>query len=487
MSNWEKEEKILGIRIGRRGKPRLRQGGPKKPIDGDGDGFYSLRPGLPDETPMVSAVVELGEEAFEGATPADREVSAAVAVAKKIVEQVVAKYGFLESQEDQKAALLKAFPGLDSSSLVFFSEQRTSSVDKKNKRSICIGLLHMADQKPKAAKRIVSIKRISDGTAHGRCTGTINTNGQHKGIGLSFRSDRDFATLGPNEIGRLARNPNAPWCTVIALGMNKRSEYTSSELNNFFWINIAVHEFGHAMHFDAGLTDAGMEVGDFVPEELSIRGFAAAFHGNESPATLENVKRMVDFRLDNSPSRRLPSGRPLRSRNEQVYKELILMAQDISDLDTEARETQTERHRAAKRRLGEATIDLQLWDGVPEAKREEIRRQLGKASGYGNSGFTTNPIVQYPEGVAETIARREMTGGVFDETDGDTRAHLRYILTKQEKDPMNELSEEEEDLLGCTGYLSEDENGKPIPVPTPEKPSDFKLTGSNYERFYKTV
>lgn len=485
MSNWEKEEKILGIGIGKRRK-RSRGAGRFVPKDGDGDGFYSLGPGLPDETPMVSALVELGEEAFEGVTPADREVSATVAVAKKIEEQVVAKYGPLESQEDQKAALLKAFPNVFSSSLQFFSEQGSlSSVDKKNKRSICIGLLHMADQKPKAAKRIFGINRISESKAHGQCTGTINTGGVYGGIVLRFRSDRDYATLSPNEIRQLARTPYAPWGTVVALGMKKRGN-TSEEVNNVFWISVAVHEFSHAIHMDVGLTDAGMEIGDYVPEELSIRGFARAFYGSESPATLRNVKTTVDFKLSNSASRGRQGGRPQPSRNEQVFNQLISMAKDISDSDTGARGTREDRHNAATLRLAEQTMDLQLWDGVPEAKREEIRRQLGKASGYGNTGFTTNPVVQYREGVAETITRREMTGGVFVEIDSDTQSHLRYILTKQEKDPMKKLAKPEEDLLACTGYLSEDENGNPIPVPPPEKLSDFKLTGSDYERFYKT-
>jgi hypothetical protein len=74
----ELQEKILGRGIGRRGKPRIRRGGPKNPLDGDGDGFYSPRAGMPDKTPVPArAAMQVTRRLMTGGIPdADPEIDA---------------------------------------------------------------------------------------------------------------------------------------------------------------------------------------------------------------------------------------------------------------------------------------------------------------------------------------------------------------------------------------------------------------------------
>ena len=62
---WDLEQKGIGRRLGRAaragGGRRSRRG--SKPLDGDGDGFYSPRPGAPDKTPVPSRAAVDGVEA----------------------------------------------------------------------------------------------------------------------------------------------------------------------------------------------------------------------------------------------------------------------------------------------------------------------------------------------------------------------------------------------------------------------------------------
>jgi arsenate reductase-like glutaredoxin family protein len=58
---WDLEEKGIGRQIGRAARQGRRAGGRKrrgsgKPLDGDGDGFYSPRPGAPDKTPVPAGM-----------------------------------------------------------------------------------------------------------------------------------------------------------------------------------------------------------------------------------------------------------------------------------------------------------------------------------------------------------------------------------------------------------------------------------------------
>jgi len=74
------------------------------------------------------------------------------------------------------------------------------------------------------------------------------------------------------------------------------------------------------------------------------------------------------------------------------------------------------------------------WDGVPEDKREQIRRELRGVSGYAGFLFNENPGGQYFEGVAEAISVREMTSGLSDSVQLQPAAnrHIRDLLTKGE-------------------------------------------------------
>jgi hypothetical protein len=571
----ELQEKILGRGIGRRGKPRVRRGGPKNPLDGDGDGFYSPRAGMPDKTPVPARaavqvtrrlmtggipdadpeidamtdkeliahinkikdpaekrilaaqrsrkfteeikrarergrgvkelqrrqsrwgafydklprlqdgnvvarrpgeiarrdargyrtrvpIVDLGDDAFSGATANERAMNIAIAASKKIEESVTKKHGKLQTTTEAKQAITKAFPNLQWDPL---PEQRDLTTPERN---MIIGLLHGADTKPKAARRLLKLQFFSGPSSQGGSMdrgATLYTNGEVRVTDVIVRLNTSMSikNLEPNFTAR----ENSPWAFAMVASMMRSGNYSDEDIDKFLHQNVSLHEFGHLAHLDAGLSHWGIspdETGNkSAPPELLrkalVEVMTSLVPNGDSPEIQKQVEEILEGAAE-AIRRTSPSMPPFKVESE--------VRDVVFGLDPTAED-----------KFSRALDSMTMWDGVDQQKHKQIREQLGKVSGYAQQGFDENPWVQYNEGIAEAFARREsMAGTGYDSLEREAESHLRYVLTKAAKQGENDDMKETLKSTLCSGFAKIDKNGKILPVPSPEPikkdPSAFK-------------
>lgn len=569
----ELQEKILGRGIGRRGKPRVRRGGPTNPLDGDGDGFYSPRAGMPDKTPVPSRaimqgtrrfmtggipdadpeidamtdkeliahinkikdptekrilaaqrsrkfteeikrarergrgvmelqrrqsrwgafydklprqqdgnvfvrrpgqheerirdargyrtrrpIVELGDDAFSGANASERAMNIAIAASKKIEESVTKKHGKLKTTTEAKQALNKAFPNLEWDPV----PERDLTTPERN---MIIGLLHGADTKPKAAKRLKKLQffgaRATEGGSLG-CGISVASNGELKFVDPTMRLNTSMrlTDLPPG----FGTTEASPWAFRMANQMKQTGNYSIQDIERFLHQNVSLHEYGHLAHLDAGLSHWGVDSEDKALPAEAVRKslvelMASTVVGGESPEARKEIEEVLDLAAG-----KLREARP-----------------SLSPLEVEMnlREVVFEADPRVEDRFAGALDAAVLWDGVDQEKHKQIREQLATVSGYARSGLVANPWVQYGEGIAEAFARREsMAGTGYESLEREAESHLRDVLTKAAKQGENDDMKETLESTLCSGFAKMNKDGKFVPVPSPEplkpNPSSYK-------------
>jgi len=595
----ELHEKILGFGIGRRGKPRIRRGGRKKPLDGDGDGFYSPRPGMPDKTPVPvrAAMQETNRLMTEGIPDADPKIDAmtdkelmahinkikdpaekrilaaqrsrkfteaikrnrergkgvkelqrrqqrwgafydklprlqdghvfavrpgeirrseavgyragrplrvvslpeedvayiatstgasrsakvAVKTAKKIEQDVLKKHGDIRKREVAIKAVVKAFPNLTKNA--FASPSRDLNDFEFNS---LVGLLHMSEVKPLTAKSITKLS-ISDEefTKGGYMQPLYNAvSGRYQGIEISLNKNAN--SRANSGVGVHA---NSPWTWEMLPAM-RRMGFSFEDQDKVFHQSIAMHEYGHAIHYDHGVRFLGMKKGDMPPPERWKYGFVKGMESTGiSKSELEDTfDAALRVERANNPNADDRTAYMAAMRSAFSRTMLMMLERRLSqggDIPTE-RETQAMVELYDNFIKKEATAYI-AWDGVPEEKRDLIRSELKGVSGYANITYAVNPGGQYLESVAEAISVRELTSGLSDrvELQPAGRRHIRDLLTKADskessKKPMSssKILQMIEDLgpvpeadKMCRGL-----NGLPEKeIDVPKVPKDFSL------------
>jgi hypothetical protein len=456
-------QKILGIGIGKRGPRGGRVRRRHIPQDGDGDGFYSPRPGMPDKTPVpiqevTDAIVTIGEEAFDQPNMTKREIAVALATAKKIEADIIKKYGEIKTRRQAMSALGKAFPN---ARIEFFSGDELTS----DERNFTIGLLHGAELKPKAAKRLGLIAEETNPNYGGSHNYGLNGN--------TFPRSRIYLNkISSTRIwprGREVRvGEKAPWEAVVAAEMHNSGDFSVEDIDQFYLQSIALHEFGHLAHYDAALSDmGGAERSDgstYIPNEI----FAEAI----GKVSLQRTEDVLDYgqqvvSYTNGSSQAPPDWDSL-TEDEKLGKALVGI---LGKLYAAKRNI----HQDEGQRFIQSFLDIideeMHWDGVPEDKREDITKSLMKASAYASSEPEARG--RHLEGVAETFVRREMTGGALNgERNRDAARHMRWVMTKVAKNektgPIPFIS-----TRGCSGLGTLTADGF---KPSPEKPKSPKVS-----------
>ena len=480
----ELHEKILGFRLGRRASRRFRRGAPNLPKDGDGDGKYSRGPGLPDDTPMPKLqVVSLPDEDVADiatSTGNTRAAKVAVKTAKKIEQDVLKKRGDIRKREVAIKAVVKAFPNLTKND--FASSSRDLNDFEFNS---LVGLLHMAEVKPLTAKSITKLSISEDEfTKGGFMLPQYNKrSGRYQGIEISLNKNANArANAG------VGLHANSPWSWEMLPAM-RRSGYSFEDQDKVFHQSIAMHEYGHAIHYDHGVRSYGMKMGDMPPVERWRYGFVRGLEStgiskSELEDTFDSALRVVRANNPNADDRTAY----LDAANSAYQQTLMnLLSQRVSQGDIPSeRETQA----MVKLYWGfilKETSAYMAWDGVPEKKRDLIRNELKGVSGYANMGYAVNPGGQYLEGVAEAISVREMTSGLSArvELQSAARRHIRDLLTKADskessKKPMSssKILQMIEDLgpFPDAGKMCRGLNGLPEKeIEIPKVPKDFSL------------
>ena len=438
----ELHEKILGFGIGRRASRRFRRGAPNLPKDGDGDGKYSRGPGQPDDTPMPKLqVVSLPDEDVADIaryTGDRRAAKVAVKTAKKIEQDVLKKHGDIRKREVATKAVVKAFPNLTKNDFA-----RPSRDLNDFEFNSLVGLLHMAEVKPLTAKSITKLS-ISDDqfTRGGHMLPLYNqTSGRYQGIEISLNKNANArANAG------VGVHANSPWSWEMLPPM-QRAGYSYEDQDKVFHQGIAMHEYGHAIHFDHGVRWHGVKMGDMPPAERWRYGFVKGMEStgtskSELEDTFDAALRVIRANNPNIDDRTAYID-AMRSAFSRTM--LMMLEQRLSqggDIPSE-RETQGMVDLYGDFIKKEAIAYI-AWDGVPEEKRDLIRSELKGVSGYANITYSLNPGGQYLEGVAEAISVREMTSGLSArvELQPAGRRHIRDLLTKADskessKKPMS--------------------------------------------------
>lgn len=433
----ETSQKILGIGIGRRGprggKVRRRR---NMPQDGDGDGFYSPRPGMPDKTPVPAAAIQdavtaVGEETLSASTATKREIETFIQVAKDIEKSVLEKYGDFNTPAQARAVLKKAFPN---ASIRFFAGHPSEQPLTRNEKNLIIGLLHGATLKPKAAKRQTLIGNKPAENAGGTHSWRVGPTGQIEFLGIQLDPKQDLRYAAA-----LPKAANEPRAYTVARQAFEDGGYDINDLARAYAIELSLHEFGHAMHLDAAATDIGINnENDTLPHELIAKNFAKA-----TGQTLQEVNQAVDELLA-QPWRHPASWNGLddNAKRNGIISHLVTLRQPKSYRE----KIWSKLQRGIASEIG--------WDSVPAEKRAEILATFAKVSAYA-ARPSKDEWYHQSEGIAESFARREMSGGIAGESTRDNEKYMRWVITKEAKmDKKIESNIDVPPFESCDGYIT---------------------------------
>lgn len=482
----EMSEKILGRRLGERGRAR-RAARRMLPKDGDGDGFYSPAPGMPDKTPIptsaVDEIVELTEQDWETIDINAPEVSAARAAAKRMKEAVEKKHGEIRTVKQAKTALKKVFPNAKIRGLYPSGSDDTEL--SPSQRAFTIGLLHAGSTKPRTAKRLKVIEGRRN-TNRGSSAGTFFFGATPTGWARVEKFDISLNIETYNSVMRDGigqPHSQSPWSYTVARGMQDQG-VPREEIAEFLAYNVAMHEFGHAMHYDYALRSWGSADGDEMPSAATWEMYNIIDPTGNLYAQLaqhhEQQERNRELILNNPASSgaavaalRAQTENDRRNQSAYTFLNQLYRSGHFGSMTTDE----------IGELAGNALSDAVTWDGTPKDKRARIIEELSKVSGYASKRFPG----QYREGVAETIARREGSAGVTHELPSDMERHIRDILIKQEIVAMKAAKKEEFlniSIPGCAGLFKFDENGKLAPLDDADFPQlpKYKAPSKNSKK-----
>jgi hypothetical protein len=429
----ELHEKILGFGIGRRASRRFRRGAPNLPKDGDGDGKYSRGPGLPDETPMPKLqVVSLPDDDLADiatSTGDKRAAKVAVKTAKKIEENVLKKYGDIRKRRVATKAIEKAFPALTENTFVKGTADSSSSELSDFEFNSLVGLLHMADVKPKTAKVITKLSSTNEEETAGGFMEPLfdRASGEFLGIKISLNKGADSRSNVNTGVHAFS-----PWAWEMLPAM-RSAGFSFEDQDKVFHQSIAMHEYAHAIHYEYGIRWHGVKVGDTPPPERWRYGFVKGL------ASIGIDERVLEQKYDSALSEMRRNNPNLNDRDaylnaaQRAFSGIMQSAFSAMPIPP-SRQQEGEIILQLFKFINKEAAAYIAWDGVPEKKRERIRRELRGVSGYANVTYDINPGGQYFEGVAEAISVREMTSGLSarPEIEQAAQRHIRDLLTKTE-------------------------------------------------------
>lgn len=379
-------------------------------------------------------------------------------IAASMQAAVEERFGPLRTRWEIEAALKEVYPNTNFEALIqsasgSFDEQVPSVVAVRNYTH---ALLFMGMENPDVAKRIRSI--------NGMRTDNVNHGGQHA-WGADVTRGGEFIdwyinlnqNLDVNLLDMEARGDKGePWAYRLAISMKESGDFSDGEINQMLHHSVAIHEFAHAMHVQAGLAHWGSADQDRISAEVAALAYAK-FRGLSPSDSMEDLQYFIS-REDYDPD---------LSEDEKIFKAIAhLLPNDRDEL----------------LRYQNGIADVIRWDGVTRdaETRDQIRGDLGQASGYANDGFDSNPETQYSEGMAETITR-QLLSGTSPGTSGETSAHVRTLFQDHgAPDSSGALGGKGTAGQQCSGYLELGPDGKFGPVSTSnvgvDTPTD--VTGS---------
>lgn len=475
---WLNRSRALG-RIGRETRRRgIGAGRSGDPRDGDGDGFYSPKPGMPDETPvpLVPEMLEsrndrgfigqyLDDLATHGSypTPYSAELQtkaheSAIAREKRVVE----KYGDVRKKKTARMALKKAFP--NATTRAFLGGRGRSLND--NAHDMVVALLDMADEYPETAKRILVLDdetRPNPDLGGGQISLDANgkpidfIRGEYSGDGISLNVTYDAVA----RINASVANPEPrsyPHAMLLGAAMKMSGSHSDRDIARVVSQGIALHEFGHALHTQYGyrwhrMIDDVNQPRNAPPSEYKealfshIQNFFE--HQAQSPidrSDLEDIWNEREAIIEQAN----PLGRGEREKRVRTIRigmaVIAFMANQYGLSDEVGNDL----------RSGWASeiVATLSWDGyaIDQDQRVALRKFLGIVSGYARHGLREDPNTQYMEGVAENISAMHL--GYVTESQ-KVRDHLIEILRAAGKIADSQVKAYELDLDAARTFMEE--------------------------------
>jgi hypothetical protein len=290
-----------------------------------------------------------------------------------------------------------------------------------------VGLLHMGGVKPKTAKGVTELVMVNDAPGEGGSMTPMVDEVTGKYLGIRLSLNRKATARGNRNTGA---HEASPWSFALLPEM-REAGYSYEEQDKVFQQSIAMHEYGHAIHYEYGRLWHGTQIGEDPPAEAWKYGFVEGMASCGLRLRRQELTDAYDAALE-------------VARNANPSRSEYLLGIDAANLafNSTLTDIQTRTGRSIPPMLvdlfaewlGKEVSAFTAWDGVPEDKREQIRRELRGVSGYAGFRFDENPGGQYFEGVAEAISVREMTSGLNDSVQLQPTAnrHIRDLLTKSE-------------------------------------------------------
>lgn len=242
--------KVIGVPIGKPTDP---------PIDGDGDGKYTLFPGAGDVTPLPPEGINVIELAKKVKNRLD-----------EIENSVTREYGPLQSRKNIRDALNKAFPNAQIDG--FLSPRRGDEAIDKKRRSLALGMLHVAQSNKDAAARLDSIsadgRLIEPGERPYGGVAALGWSPDKNGMVMLV----DFAAVLVDPMSRITSKDvyrDGSGHYVKAMYALQQTGASKEEIAHVMRLGTAIHEMGHVKHYNAVLKELKVEVdGSLIPMAL---------------------------------------------------------------------------------------------------------------------------------------------------------------------------------------------------------------------------
>lgn len=374
-------------------------------------------------------------ETITGSSPSETNSRRAIQTANKIEQTVLKEHGDIRDAKTARKAVRKMFPNLKKQTLISPSNGRLSD----SEYNYLVGMLHGASMKPTAARRLTELNILPRDTNPqlGGQTRTILNWGEGRIHGTAIELNLNCTTRILSRLGQRTDHSEAPWSFDMRQKMVDLGTFSEQDIDKVLHQNIALHEWAHFLHQDYGRRYNGLDKPDaLIPVELYKRGTVDAvetflkwneqFSANSPRLSRRTIEENWELLLQGT------RGATEHERHALARKKLSVWALNMASTSNPlvARNSGIFQITLAQA-TGNAITGYLDWDGVEESKRDEIRKELGKVSGYARVNADLNPFTQFYEGVAETISIRESTAGIKANVNPAASRFLRDVMTKQ--------------------------------------------------------
>jgi hypothetical protein len=351
-------------------------------------------------------------------------------------QKVIKKYGDIRSKRQAAQALRLAYPNANFRDFFRGQDQRLDDTTF----DMLVALLDMGDQYPKVASEILQLMNDNQSETRGGFhrllakdgSGMSVDNPTPTGSGIALNTSYDA-------IARITDEDNDPsevanhWGALMGIAMSGNpSEFSDEDMARVINQAIAIHEFGHALHASYGYGWYGMiskgKTGPTDKYKDSLFNALDLFFKYDINSSIDDDDLE---RVWNEAFEEMQDASPIKEPDQSHQRLIDVGYQVIDDVTEEEGLADFKVAEMKQKWVNEISLHW-FWDGYSDdrEKRLNVRKGLSKVSLYASHGATSNPNLQYVEGVAETFAAQQFGYAAQSEA---VKNHIIEIMEQAQK------------------------------------------------------